>query len=82
MSRLNLTLDVDTDARLERHAAEVGSPRAAVAREILREGLERRERLRFRKQLAEAYAAGRKDARALLKELEPGQLELMGDEDA
>jgi predicted transcriptional regulator len=82
MSRLNLTLDPDTNERLDRHATELGSPRAAIAREILREGLARRERLRFRQRLARAYAADRKHDRALLGELEAGQLELMGEEDA
>jgi hypothetical protein len=80
MARLNLTLDRDTLQQLDRHTKRSGKPRAALAREILREGLARREAAERRTQLAADYAAGRGDARALLKDLEAGQLELMGDE--
>jgi len=82
MSRLNLTLDPDTSAQLERHAKAHGTRRAAIAREILREGLARREELERRKRLASDYAAGRADARELLANFESAQLELLGDEDA
>ncbi len=48
----------------------------------MREGLAQREAAERRKQLAADYAAGRGDARALLRDREAGQLELMNDEDA
>ncbi len=82
MQRLNLTLDDDTVRQLDRHTKRVGKPRARVATEILREGLARREAVERRKRLAADYAAGRPGARALLKDLEAAQLELLGDEDA
>ena len=80
MARLNLTLDEDTLRQLDRYTKRSGKPRAALARELLREGLAQRESAERRKQLAADYAAGRGDARALLKDLEAGQLELMDDE--
>ena len=82
MARLNLTLDDDTFRQLDRHTKRSGKPRAALARELLREGLAQREAAERRKQLAADYAAGRSDARTLLRDLEAGQLELMDDEDA
>ncbi len=81
MARLNLTLDVDTFRQLDRHTKRLGKPRAKVATEILREGLARREAAERRKRLAADYAEGRLDARALLKDLETSQLDLLGDED-
>jgi hypothetical protein len=81
MNRLNLTLDSDTAARLERHARSSGNARAKLAREILRDGLLRREEQERRRKLALDYAAGRRDARALLKNLEAAQFDLMADED-
>ena len=80
MARLNLTLDADTFEKLDRHSGRVGRPRARVATEILREGLARREAAERRKRLAADYAAGRADARALLKDLESSQLDLLDDE--
>ncbi|TMB51332.1 MAG: hypothetical protein E6J56_19820 [Deltaproteobacteria bacterium] len=80
MARLNLTLDADTFQKLDRHSGRVGRPRARVATEILREGLARREAAERRKRLAADYAAGRADARALLKDLESSQLDLLDDE--
>jgi len=80
MARLNLTLDADTFQKLDRHSGQVGRPRARVATEILREGLARREAAERRKRLAADYAAGRADARALLKDLESSQLDLLDDE--
>ena len=80
MARLNLTLDADTFQKLDRHSGRVGRPRARVATEILREGLARREAAECRKRLAADYAAGRADARALLKGLESSQLDLLDDE--
>ena len=82
MARLNLTLDEDTFRQLDRHTKQSGTPRAALARELLREGLAQREAAERRKRLAADYAAGRGDARALLRDLEVGQLELMDDEGA
>ena len=82
MARLNLTLDDDTFRQLDRHTKRVGRPRAKVATEILREGLARREAAERRKRVAADYAAGRPDARALLKDLEAPQLELLDDEGA
>jgi hypothetical protein len=77
-----LTLDADTFRQLDRHTKRVGKPRAKVATEILREGLARREAAERRKRLAADYAAGRPDARDLLKDLESPQLDLLDDEDA
>lgn len=82
MARLNLTLDKDTLRRLDQHTKRSGKPLAALARELLREGLAQREAAERRKQLAADYAAGRGDARTLLRALEAGQLDLMGDEGA
>lgn len=82
MARLNLTLDQDTARQLDRHTKRSGKPRAALARELLREALARREALERRRQLARDYAAGRGDARTLLRDLESAQVELLGDESA
>jgi metal-responsive CopG/Arc/MetJ family transcriptional regulator len=82
MARLNLTLDTDTIRQLDRHIKSSGKPRAALVRELLREGLARREALERRQQLARDYAAGRGDARTLLSDLESAQLELLDDEGA
>jgi metal-responsive CopG/Arc/MetJ family transcriptional regulator len=73
MARVNLTLDEDTFRRLTRHTKQLGKPRARVVAEILREELARREAAERRKRLAADYAAGRADARALLKDLEAAQ---------
>jgi plasmid stability protein len=81
MARLNLTLDTDTFARLDRHAKQHGSGRASFARRILREGLDAREALERRKKLAADYAAGRPDAVDLLRDLEAPQLEWFDEED-
>lgn len=75
MARLNLTLDDDTFVRLIRHAKREGGRRATLARRILREGLDARDARERRKKLASDYAAGRKDAREILEELEPPQLD-------
>ena len=82
MTRLNLTLDSDTARRLDRHTKRSGKPRAALARELLREALARRDALERRQQLARDYLANRGDARTLLRDLEAGQLELLDDDDA
>lgn len=75
MARLNLTLDEDTSNRLVQHAKRRGTRRTALARRIIREGLDARESLERRKKLAEDYAAGRSDARELLEDLETPQLD-------
>ena len=82
MARLNLTLDQDTVRRLDRHTKRSGRPRAAVARELLREALGRREALERRQQLARDYAAGTSDGLTLLRDLEAPQLDLLDDERA
>jgi len=82
MTRLNLTLDRETSAALEQHAKRLGKPRARVVKEILVEGLARRDAVAHQKKLARDYLAGRADARALLKDLESPQLELMDDEES
>jgi hypothetical protein len=80
MGRLNLTLDADTEQRLIRHAKRLGKPRAAVARQLLSDGLARREARERQKKLAADYAGGRDDAAAILEDLERPQLELLDDE--
>lgn len=79
MERLNLTLDDDTSSALERHAKRQGTPRAALARELIREALARREAVARQRQLARDYATGRDDARELLADLELAQLDLLVD---
>ena len=79
--RLNLTLDKDTSTRLERHARRAGVRRATVARQLLREALVDRETEERRRKLAADYAAGRRDAAALLEDHEVPQDEVMGDEE-
>jgi metal-responsive CopG/Arc/MetJ family transcriptional regulator len=81
MMRLNLTLDSDTSTRLERHAKRTGTRRATLARQLLREALVHREMEERRRKLATDYAAGRRDATALLEEHEAPQYEVMGDEE-
>jgi metal-responsive CopG/Arc/MetJ family transcriptional regulator len=82
MARVNLTLDEETFAEIERYTKLLGKPRATLARELLREALSSRRAAERRKQLAADYAAGRADAQALLRDLESAQLELMDDEEA
>jgi ribosomal protein L25 (general stress protein Ctc) len=77
VARLNLTLDQDTFARLEKHARESRTRRATLAKTLIQEALEGREAARRRRKLAADYAAERDDARDLLRELEAGQLELL-----
>ena len=81
MSRLNLTLDPDTDARLEMHARKDGKRVAALARELIRESLDRRERAARKRKLAADYAADRPDAALLLREMEAAQYGYGGEED-
>lgn len=80
MTRVNLTLDPDTFARLSRVARQAHAPCAAVARALLLEGLDHRETAERQRKLAADYAAGRADARALLEELEMPQLENLDEE--
>ena len=82
MERLNLTLDEVTSGALARHARREGKPRAALARELIREAIAQREALESQRRLARDYAAGRRDAKQLLKDLEVAQLELLDHEDA
>jgi predicted transcriptional regulator len=77
MDRLNLTLDPDTSSALNRHARRHRRPRAALARELIREGLERREARERAARLARDYANGRNEALDLLKQLEGAQLDLL-----
>jgi hypothetical protein len=81
MARLNLTLDADTFRHLERYGRRAGMPLARLAKELLAEGLARREAVERRRQLARDYVAGRADAGALLRDLEGPQLELLDDEE-
>ena len=81
MERLNLTLDEGTSGALARHARREGKPRAAFARELIREAIARREVLEAERKLARDYAAGRSDVKEVLREMELAQLELLGRED-
>jgi len=81
MERLNLTLDEGTSGALARHARREGKPRAALARELIREAIARRDAVERQQKLARDYAAGRADARQLLKDLEAAQFEILGRED-
>jgi hypothetical protein len=81
MARVNLTLDAESSMRLARYAKRLGRPQAAVAGELVREGLTRRDAEERRRKLARDYAADRPDAQTRLKALEVGQLEMMGDEE-
>jgi len=54
--------------------------RAALAREILREGIARREEIARRRKLAADYAADRRDAASLLADLESAELDLLSDD--
>jgi hypothetical protein len=82
MARLNLTLDEGTLAALRGDAQRAHRRVASHARELLCEAMARRQRERRARTWAEAYRADHADARSLLSDLEPGELELMGDEDA
>ncbi len=82
MARINLTLNRDTYAELEKHVKKSGKPRARVVKELLAEALQVRAARERRQRLARDYTAGRRDARALLSGVEAGQLDLLGDEDA
>jgi hypothetical protein len=81
MARLNLTLDEDTFESLKRHANRLSRPAAGLARELLEEAIRRRETAERRQALARDYATGRRDARALLADLEGAQLDLLDDDE-
>jgi len=81
MERLNLTLDEGISGALARHARREGKPRATLARELIREAIAQRDALEIKRKLARDYAAGRSDAKQLLKDLEVAQLELLDHED-
>jgi hypothetical protein len=78
MSRLNLTLPEASMRSLSKHAK--GQPAARFARELIEEGLARREQAERQRRLAQDYAAGRTDAREVLADFEPLALEIVGDE--
>lgn len=80
MSRLNLTLDDDTAAWLERHASREKLAVATFAKRLLREAVEHREFLARRRKLAADYAAGRADVKEVLADLERAQLERLLDD--
>jgi hypothetical protein len=82
MMKFNVILDQKTYEALERQAKQAQKPCARVAKEILSEGLAQRDAAARRKKLAIDYRAGRADARALLKDLDSLQLELLDDEEA
>lgn len=82
MPRLNLTLDEGTFQELRKHASRASRPAAALARELVQEGVRRREAAERRRILARDYAAGRRDARALLEDFEAPQLDLLNDDEA
>lgn len=81
MVRLNLALDSDTFASIDRQAKRSGTRRAAVARSLIREAIEARARRERMRALAADYAADRKDSDSLLAELESGQVDLIADEE-
>ena len=82
MARLNLTLDESTFRDLRRHATRLSRPAAGLARELVQEGIRRRELAERRRKLAQDYTAGRRYARALLDDLEAAQLYLLHDDEA
>jgi hypothetical protein len=82
MARLNLTLDEETFQGLQRHASRRSRPAAALARELVQEGIRRREAAERQSALARDYAAGRKGTRALLADLESPQCDLLDDDEA
>lgn len=80
MSRLNLTLDPDTLAWLERHASAAKVGVASLARQLVKEAVEHRDRTARRRKLASDYAAGRADAQDILRDVELAQLDGLLDE--
>jgi len=82
MARLQVTLDEGTSGALARLARRAEKPRAALACELIREAIARREALELQRKLARDYAADRGDAKQILQDLEVAQLELLDREDA
>ena len=82
MARLNLTLDEATFSALDRDARREKARLATHAGRLLREALQRRELHERRRLWAQAYRADRADSRRVIRDIEPGELELMCDEDA
>jgi hypothetical protein len=82
MARLNLTLDEETLCDLKKHANRLSRPVAGFARDLVQEGIRRREAAERRRRLARDYAAGRRDARAILDDLETSQLDLLDNDEA
>lgn len=80
MARVNLTLDDDTQALLARHAKRAGARHASLARDLIREGLQRRETAARRRKLAADYASGRADQHAMLADFEALQAGLDAEE--
>ena len=70
-----MTLPVETENLLIRHARKLRVPVASFARTVLCEGLAQREKLEHMRQLANDYAEGRSDATEVLDELSDLQLE-------
>ena len=81
MARLNLTLDAGTFEALQKDARKAKTRVATHARHLLRAAIADMGRRERRRRWAEAYRADRADASAVLRDLEPGELEIMGDED-
>lgn len=80
MRQLNVRLDQKTYDALEKQAKQTRKPCARIAKEILSEGLTRRDAAARRKQLVADYRAGRADAHAVLNDFGSVQLELLDDE--
>lgn len=80
MARLNLTLDDDTFATLERDARRERSQLSTFARRLLKEALEQRERERRWREWEDAYRRGASEDRRLVRDMEAGQLDGIGDE--
>lgn len=82
MARLNLTLDQATYDWLGKQARKTRSKRAALARKLLQESLQRAEAQERARSLARAYASlNDPQVRELQRDLELGTLDLLGSED-
>jgi hypothetical protein len=69
MTRLNMTLDLDTERALVRYARKLNLPMATAARQVLSEGLAHRDQLERQAKLARDYAEGAADAVEVLEDL-------------
>jgi hypothetical protein len=81
MARLSLTLDEATFGALARDARKERARLATHARRLLKATLARKEQAERRHAWVGAYRSDRADARSLIRDFEPGQLAVMGDED-